>query len=78
MKIEILGMGCVKCNTLYRNVRRAVQELGIKPEIEHVKDMDKILDHGVMTTPALAMDGKIKCAGRIPDVEEIKKWLQED
>lgn len=73
MDIKILGMGCVKCNELYGNVRKAVQELGIRPEIEHVRDMAKIIDYGVMTTPSLIIDGEVKCAGRIAGVEEIKE-----
>lgn len=77
MKIEILGMGCIKCNTLYGNVRKAVKELGIKPEIEHVRDLDRIVEYGVMSTPALVVDGKVMSSGRIPEVEEIKQWLRE-
>lgn len=76
MKIKILGMGCWKCNKLEENVRKAVQELGVKLEIEHVRDMDKIIEYGIMMTPALVIDGKVICAGRIPDVEEIKGWLK--
>jgi small redox-active disulfide protein 2 len=76
MKIEILGMGCAKCNKLQGNVRKAVQELDIKPDIEHVRDMDRILEYGVMMTPALAIDGRVVCSGRIPGIEEIKGWLK--
>jgi small redox-active disulfide protein 2 len=76
MKIEVLGMGCIKCNTLYGNVRKAATELGIRPEIEHVRDLNKITDYGVMSTPALVVDGKVKSSGRIPSVEEIKGWLK--
>ncbi|MBN2014028.1 MAG: TM0996/MTH895 family glutaredoxin-like protein [Candidatus Altiarchaeota archaeon] len=77
MKIEILGMGCIKCNTLYGNVRKAVTELDMKPEIEHVRDLNKIVEYGVMSTPALVIDGEVMASGRIPSVEEIKGWLKE-
>ncbi len=75
MKIEILGMGCAKCNALYWNVRKAVTELEIRPGIEHVRDINKIVEYGVMSTPALVIDGKIVSSGRIPTTEEIKGWL---
>ena len=76
MKIEILGTGCPKCKKLEENARKAVSELKMKAEIAKVTDIGKIIEHGVMTTPSLAIDGKVKASGRIPDVEEIKKWLK--
>jgi len=77
MKIEILGTGCEKCKKLEENTKKAVEELVLKDaEIAHVKDIEKILGYGVMTTPALVINGKVKSAGRIPEVEEIKKWLK--
>jgi len=77
MDIKILGMGCSKCIALENGVKKAVLELGIKDaEIEHVKDINRIIEYGVMTTPALIVDGKIKSAGRIPSVEEIKNLLK--
>ena len=75
MKIEILGMGCPKCKMLYENAKKAVQETGIQAEVVKVEDMGKIADYGVMMTPALAINGKIKTAGKIPSVGEIKQWL---
>ena len=76
MKIEILGSGCPKCKALEENVRKAVSLLGIKADILKVTDIGKIIEYGVMSTPALAIDGKVKSSGRIPDVEEIKKMLK--
>jgi small redox-active disulfide protein 2 len=78
MKVEILGMGCVKCNKLQGNVRKAVQELDINPEIVHVRDMNRIMEYGVLMTPALAVDGRVVCAGRVPGVEEIRRWLEDE
>ena len=75
MRIEILGMGCPKCKMLYENAKKAVQETGIQAEVVKVEDMGKIADYGVMMTPALAINGKIKTAGKIPSVGEIKQWL---
>lgn len=76
MKIEILGTGCPNCLKLEENAKKAIEELSVKAEIEHVKDVGRIIEYGVMTTPALVIDGEVKCAGRVSDVEEIKNWLK--
>ncbi|PIN98806.1 MAG: thioredoxin family protein [Candidatus Diapherotrites archaeon CG10_big_fil_rev_8_21_14_0_10_31_34] len=75
MKIQILGTGCPKCKQLEANVKKALEETGKKAEIEKVTDINKIIELGVMATPALVIDGKIVCSGRIPLTKEIKKWL---
>ena len=77
MKIEILGMGCSKCKKLYENSQTAVSELGVTAEIVKVEDILKITERGILVTPALAIDGKVKSAGKIPSTDEIKKWLSE-
>lgn len=76
MKIEILGTGCPKCKMLEANARKAVEALKIKADIVKVTEIDKIIDYGVMSTPALVIDGKVKSYGKIADVEEIKRWLK--
>ncbi|RLE30764.1 thioredoxin family protein [Candidatus Acetothermia bacterium] len=76
MKIEVLGTGCPKCQATVRNAEQAVKELGVQAEVVKVEDLSEITARGVMVTPALAIDGEIKCSGRIPTVEEIKNWLQ--
>lgn len=75
MKIEILGTGCAKCHKLDELVRATVKETGISAEITKVEDIKKIMGYGVMTTPALVIDGQVKAAGKIPSVEEIKKLI---
>jgi len=75
MKIEILGMGCAICNKLEDTVRLAIKEMGIDAEIDHVKDIKKIMSYGVMTTPALVIDGEVKVAGKIPTLTDIKQML---
>jgi len=75
MKIEILGMGCPKCKKLYENAQTAAKELNIQVEIVKVEDIQKIMDYGLMSTPAIAIDGEVKAAGRIPAPDEIKKWI---
>jgi len=74
-KIEILGMGCPKCNQLEDRAKEAVKELGIEAEVIKVKDIKTITDYGVMITPALAVDGVVKVAGKVPKLEEIKEWI---
>ena len=77
MKIEILGMGCPKCKKLYENALTAVKELNVQVEVVKVEDIQKIMDYGLMSTPAIAIDGEVKSAGRIPAPDEIKKWISE-
>lgn len=76
MKIEILGTGCAKCNHLEAIILQAVKELGVEARVDHIKDMKKITAYGVMTTPALVIDGKVKAAGKLPTPEQIKEWLK--
>ena len=76
MKIEILGTGCPKCKQLEANAKKAVDELKIKAVIEKVTDVGEIVDYGVMSTPAIVINGEVKASGRIPTTEEIKKWLK--
>ncbi|MBU3911225.1 MAG: TM0996/MTH895 family glutaredoxin-like protein [Candidatus Omnitrophica bacterium] len=75
MKLEILGMGCMKCKTLYDNAKKAVEEAGIQADVIKVEDINKITEYGVMAMPALVIDGQVKVSGRIPEPAEIKKWI---
>ena len=75
MLIQILGMGCAKCEKLEERARKAAGELQLDYRIEKVKDLQQIMAFGVMVTPALVVDGVVKVSGRVPMVEEIKKLL---
>jgi small redox-active disulfide protein 2 len=75
MKIEILGTGCAKCKTLYENVKKAVEEGGKNADIVKVEDIPSIMKHGVMSTPALVIDGQVKFSGKVASVAEIKGML---
>ena len=77
MKIEILGTGCPKCKKLNELVEEAINELGVLVEIIKVTDINKIIDYGVMVTPALVIDGNVKVAGKIPSKKEITEWIEE-
>jgi small redox-active disulfide protein 2 len=76
MKIEVLGAGCARCQELEELVRATVQETGVSAEIEHVRDMKRIAGHGVLSTPALVIDGKVVCAGRVPKRAEVMGWVK--
>ena len=76
MKIEIIGMGCPKCKKLEENARKALEETCKKAEVKKITDINEIIEKGIMATPAIVIDGEVKASGRIPDVEEIKKWLK--
>jgi small redox-active disulfide protein 2 len=75
MLIQILGMGCPKCQKLEERTRKAAEELKLDCQVEKVKDLQQIMAFGVMVTPALVVDGIVKVAGRVPMIEEIKKLL---
>ena len=73
--IQILGTGCPKCKMLFNNTEQAAGELGIEARIEKVEMIADIIRFGVMTTPALVVDGVVKSAGRVLSADEIKKLL---
>jgi len=76
MKIQILGTGCPKCVKLATEAEQAAKELGLTYELVKVTDINEIMAFGVMITPALAVDGNVKVAGKVPSVEDIKKLLK--
>ena len=75
-KLQILGTGCPKCKKLAENAGAAAKALGIEYEIEKVTDITEIMKFGVMMTPALAIDGKVKVVGKVISAEEIKNLIQ--
>jgi small redox-active disulfide protein 2 len=74
-KIEILGTGCKKCSDLAETTKKVADSMQIEYELEKVTDMRKIIEYGVMSTPALVVDGEVKVYGKIPSVEDIKNYL---
>jgi small redox-active disulfide protein 2 len=76
MKLQILGTGCAKCNALSQATEQAAQALGLQYELEKVTDLNRIMSFGVMMTPALVVDGKVKIAGKVPNQTELKTLLQ--
>jgi len=76
MKIKILGMGCSNCLELEKRAKEAVKQLGIKAEFEKVTDITKIMEYGVMSTPALVINKKVVLSGKVPAVEDLKKLMK--
>lgn len=73
--LQILGTGCAKCEKLAENAKAAAEALGLEYQVEKITSLERIGSFGVMMTPALAVDGQVKTAGRVPDVESLKKLL---
>jgi len=75
MNIKILGPGCARCHQLGKATKEAVKELGIDAEIEEVKDINKIMEYPILTTPGLVINEKLVCAGRVPNKAEITQLI---
>lgn len=75
-KIQVLGGGCSKCTVLAQEVTQAAAEMGVAIELEKVTDFQKIMEFGVMTTPALVVDGQVKFSGKVLKAEALKDYLK--
>ncbi len=73
--IEVLGTGCPKCRTLADNAEAAARELGVAYELRKITEIGDIMRSGVLITPALVVDGEVKCMGKVPAVSQIKEML---
>ena len=78
MTIKILGTGCVNCKKLQALTEEALEEMGVEATVEKVEDMKQIMGYGVMKTPAIVINNKVKAYGRIPGKDEIKKFIQSE
>jgi small redox-active disulfide protein 2 len=75
MQIKILGPGCAKCSQLEKTTKEVVKELGIDANIQEVKDITKILDYPILTTPGLVVNEEVVCSGRVPDKAELTQFI---
>lgn len=78
MKIIILGPGCPRCHEVEKRTLNALTELGLAADVTKISDIKKIMEYDIIGTPGLVIDGKVKCSGRIPRLEEIKTWIREE
>jgi small redox-active disulfide protein 2 len=76
MKIRVLGTGCPKCRKLYAEAEKAIALTGVKAELEKVEKIEEIIKYGVMATPGLVIDEKVRSSGRIPQSGEIASWIE--
>ncbi len=76
MKIEILGTGCPKCKKLYENTLSAIKMTGISADVEKIEDIAKIMSAGVMSTPAIVVDGVVKSSGKLLSPEDIATLIK--
>ena len=74
-EVKILGPGCTRCKTLEKLTREVIDQNGIEATLSKVDDIMEIMKYGVMTTPALVVDGKVEIKGRVPSADEIKQVL---
>ncbi len=75
MEIKVLGPGCAKCTKAEKIIKEVIAEKNIEASVEKVTDMLEIAQYGVMGTPAVVINGEVKCVGKIPDKKEIISWL---
>lgn len=75
MEIKVLGTGCAKCKALEKATKAAVEKAGVNATVTKVEDIVEIMQFGVMTTPALVVDGEIVVKGRVPSIDELSKFL---
>lgn len=78
MEIRILGPGCPRCEEVEKRTINVLAEMDLPADVQKVTDLKKIAEYGVFITPGLVMNGKVKCSGRIPSKQEIKKWIAEE
>jgi len=75
MKIKVLGSGCARCHQLEETAKEVVKELGIDAEVEEIKDIKKIVEYPILTTPGLVIDERLVCSGRVPSKAELVTFI---
>jgi len=78
MEIKVLGPGCPRCEELRKRTVNVLAEQSIAADLEKIDDIKQMIAYGILSTPALVINGKVKCAGRVPRPEEIKRWILEE
>ena len=78
LEIKVLGTGCPNCRRLEQTVRDTLAELDVSADLQHIYDIKEIGNYGIMGTPALIINNKLKTAGQVPNKDQIKKWIEEE
>ena len=78
LEIKVLGTGCPNCRRLEQIVRDTLAEMDVSADLQHIDDINEIGKYGIMGSPALIMNNKLKMAGRLPNKEQLKKWIEEE
>lgn len=78
MEIRILGPGCPRCHEVEKRTLNALAQLGVAADVQKISDIKKIMEYSIIGTPGLVINGKVKCSGKIPSRDEIKRWIQEE
>jgi len=76
MEILVLGPGCAKCEKTEKIINEVIAETGADADVQKVSDMMKIAGYGIFNTPAVIVNGKVKCSGKVPSRDEVKSWLE--
>jgi len=75
MKVQVLGSGCPTCKHLYEIVKATLEDMGMDDEVEYITDINKLIDEGITASPALKINNKVVCVGRVPSSDEIKEFI---
>ena len=75
MEIQVLGPGCAKCSKTEKLVQEVIKETGVDAVVEKISDLMQIASYGVFATPSVIVDGEVKCTGKVPKKDDIKKWM---
>lgn len=75
MEIKVLGPGCAKCSKTEKLIQEVIEETGADARVEKITDMMQIASFGVFATPSVIIDNQVKCSGKVPKKEDIKRWL---
>jgi len=78
MEIRILGPGCPRCHEVEKRTLNVLALLGVAADVQKISDIKKIMEYSIIGTPGLVINGKVKCSGKIPSRDEIKRWIQEE
>ena len=76
--VKVLGAGCKSCHELYENTKKAVAEMGLSVEVEYITDMQKVMEYGVMSMPALVVNEKVVSMGKVLKAADVKKLLEKE